>query len=177
MAAKGQAPGDGGSARADGVGALLDELDSGIVRALQEDGRRPYRQIARALGVSEGTVRGRARRLMASGALRVIAVADPFQLGYRVLAFVLLRVTPGEQARVIETLGSWDEVTYVSACAGRIDVYIQVVCRDADHLWDLLSARIPGIGGVLETETFMELKMHKMSYVYPAVRAGGDLPV
>jgi len=147
---------------------LLDDLDSAIVRHLQEDGRRSYREIARSLGVSEGTVRWRARRMTESGVLRVVAIADPFRLGYRVLAFVLLRVAPGAQHCVIDALTSWPEVTYVSSCTGRVDVYMQVVCRDHDHLWDLLANRIPAIGGVVDTETFMELKMHKVSYCYPS---------
>jgi Lrp/AsnC family transcriptional regulator, regulator for asnA, asnC and gidA len=147
----------------------LDRLDQEIVRHLQEDGRRPYREIGRALDVSEGTIRARVRRLMDAEALRVIAIADPFRLGYRVLAFVLVSVEPGENERVIEALVEFPEVTYVSACTGRFDVYIQVVCRDHDHLYELLSERLPAIGGIVRTETFTELKMYKVSYRYPAL--------
>ena len=146
----------------------LDEVDREIIRHLQEDGRRPYREIARALEVSEGTIRWRVRRLTDSGVLRIVAVADPFKLGYQMLAFVLISVDPGAHERVIEQLVAWPEVTYVSACTGRYDVYIQVVCRDQDHLFELVSTRIPAIGGVVRTETFPELKMHKVAYYYPA---------
>ena len=146
----------------------LDSLDAAIVRHLQEDGRRSYREIARALGVSEGTVRWRVRRLTESQALRIVAIADPFRMGYGVLGFVLIRVEPGAQQRVIDALVQFGEITYVSACTGRVDIYIQVVCRDHDHLWELLSERIPAIGGITSTETFTELKMCKVSYYYPA---------
>jgi DNA-binding Lrp family transcriptional regulator len=70
----------------------LDQLDYEIVRQLQADGRKPYRAIARVVGVSEGTVRLRVRRLVEAQALRIVAIADPFQLGCRVLAFVLIAV-------------------------------------------------------------------------------------
>lgn len=145
---------------------LLDDLDRKITRHLQEDGRRSYREIARALEVSEGTIRWRARRLIDSGALRIVAIPDPFRLGYRILAFVLLRVEPGTQEKVINALVSWPEVTYVSSCTGHVDIYIQVVCRDHDQIFQMLSRKIPEIGGVTSTETFMELKMHKVSYIY-----------
>lgn len=105
---------------------------------------------------------------MESGILRIVAIADPFRMGYRVLAFVLLRVAPGAQRGVIDALSSWPEVTYVSSCTGRVDIYVQVVCQSHEDLWELLTSRIPGIGGVTETETFMELKMHKISYLYSA---------
>jgi len=148
-------------------GQRLDSLDSRIIELLQQDGRMPYREIARKLGVSEGTIRFRANRMFQSGALTVIAIADPFRLGYRILAFTLLKVAPERQEHVIKTLTAWDEVTYVSSCTGRADIYMQIVCRDHDHLWELLYKRVPEIGGVKETETFMELKMHKVSYTYP----------
>ncbi|MGH9303338.1 MAG: Lrp/AsnC family transcriptional regulator [Acidimicrobiales bacterium] len=146
----------------------LDDLDREIIRHLQEDGRRSYREIGRALGVSEGTIRWRVRRLTDSEALRIVAIADPFKLGYQVLAFVLIAVEPGTHDQVIEGLVALPEVTYVSACAGRFDVYIQLVCRDHDHLYELLSKRIPEIGGIARTETFTELRMHKVVYYYPA---------
>jgi Lrp/AsnC family transcriptional regulator for asnA, asnC and gidA len=151
----------------------LDDLDRRIIGHLQQDGRRPYREIGRALGVSEGTIRWRVRRLLDTQALRIVAIADPFRLGYRVLAFVLISVDSGAHASVIEALVDFPEVTYVSACAGRFDIYIQVVCRDNDHLFELLSDRIPAIGGVTRTETFTEFKMYKVSYYYPAREEGG----
>jgi len=145
----------------------LDDVDQGILRLLQTDGRMPLRQIARDLGVSEGTVRFRLRRMEESGALSIVAVADPFRMGYSVLAFCLLRTVPEHHTNVVDTLSEWPETTYVSTCTGEADVYTQLVCVDHDHLWRLLYERIPEIGGVVSTETYMELKMHKVSYGYP----------
>lgn len=161
----------GRTRRREPVPDRLDGLDDAIVRHLQEDGRRAFREIARSLGVSEATVRARYRRLSEAGALRVVAIADPFRLGYRVLAFVLLNVEPGQQAEVIDRLTPWPEVTYISSCTGRADLYIQVVCRSHDDLWELLAERLPRIPGVRGSETFMELKMHKISYRYERMPA------
>src|SRR6478609_2665984 len=58
-------------------GAAPDELDRAIIRELERDGRQPFREIGRSLGVSEATVRARYRRLTDSGLLRVVAFADP----------------------------------------------------------------------------------------------------
>lgn len=145
-------------------------MDQEILRLLQVDGRMPYRQIARELGVSEGTVRWRMRRLEESQAVSIIAVADPFRMGYQVLAFCLIHVEPDQHTHVTDELVSWSETTYVSSCTGDADLYIQLVCSDHDHLWHLLYERIPQIGGVVSTKTFMELKMHKVAYFYPALR-------
>jgi Lrp/AsnC family transcriptional regulator for asnA, asnC and gidA len=162
----------------------VDPTDEAIVAQLQEDGRRPSRTIARSLGISEPTLRWRLRRLLESGVLRIAAIADPFRLGYSVQAAILLRVAPGSLGRVVEELATWPEVMYVSSCTGRVDVYAQVVCRDQQDLWQLLAIRLPAVGGIVETETLIELKVHKLAYVYPGlggadheVAAGGSAGV
>lgn len=134
---------------------------------LQLNGREPYREIARAVGVSEGTVRSRVSRLQADGVLTIAAIADPFKLGYSVMVFCLLRVAVGHQQTAIDQLVPWDEITYISSCTGGADLYIQLVCRDHDHLWEILTQRLPEVDGVTDVETFQEIKMHKVSYVYP----------
>ena len=154
--------------RNDDSDRVLDDVDRSLIAQLQHDGRRPYREMARTLGVSEGTVRWRVRRLQEEGALHIAAIADPFRLGYKVQAFTLLRVVPGELERVVEALDGWPEVVYVGSCTGRADLYVQVACRDHEDLWELVAQRIPSIGGVVESETLMELKVHKFLYVYPA---------
>jgi len=144
----------------------LDELDRAIVARLAEDGRRPYRAIAKELGVPETTVRFRAHRLQREGVLTIVAFVNPLKLGYSVLASVLLRVEPDAHTRVVEALKAWPEVKYVSSCAGFVDIYTQLACRDHEDLWRMLSERIPAIGGVKETQTLMEIKLHKLEYMY-----------
>ncbi|MGH3652327.1 Lrp/AsnC family transcriptional regulator [Glutamicibacter sp.] len=145
----------------------LDETDRKILTKLQEDGRQSYRQIARELDVSEGTIRFRVNKLQESGVLTIIAIADPFQLGYRIMAFLLLKVKPGSQARILDVLASWEETTYVSTCIGNADIYLQFVCRDNDHLSEFLQDKIGSLDEITSYETFMELKIHKVAYEYP----------
>ena len=145
----------------------LDTVDRAILRELQEDGRRPFREIARKIGVSERTVRARARRMGDDGVLRIIAFADPVRLGHSVLALVLIRVDASGHDRVVETVASWPEVSYVSSLVGRADLYIQVMCRDNDELWRLVTQRLRALEGVIETETMLEVKVHKFVYSHP----------
>ncbi|MGI9117740.1 MAG: Lrp/AsnC family transcriptional regulator [Gaiellales bacterium] len=141
----------------------LDATDEAILRALRDDGRRAYRDIAREIGVSEGTVRGRVRKLEHLGALRFLAFVDPMRLGNSVLALMLVRVEGANQDAVIAALSAWSETTYVSSLAGRADVYAQLICADADALGEVI-ARTRALPGVLETETMLELGVHKFTY-------------
>lgn len=147
----------------------LDALDRAIISQLQMDGRRAFRAIARSLNVAEGTVRMRATRLQQEGVLRILALADPFRLGFAVQASVLIRVEPAAHRSVAATLASWPEVMYLSSCAGSADLYMHVICRDHDDLWRLLSERLGGAEGVTGSETLMELHVHKARYVYPGL--------
>lgn len=139
-----------------------------------EDGRRPFRVIAHSLGVPESTVRFRANRLLREGVLNIVAMANPHRLGYEILAVIMLRVRPRARARVIEELKALPEVQYLSSCAGRVDLVLQVVCRDHDDLRRLLAERFPAMGGILETETLLELDVHKFKYAYPNLGGRAD---
>ena len=156
------------SADAEPAPAEIDELDRSIIAQLQQDGRRTYRAIAGNLGVAETTVRFRTTRLQETGVLSVTAFADPERLGYGVLASLFLRVSAADRAAVIEELTSWHEVMYLSSCAGRADLMLQLVCRSLAELNDVLAVRLAELEGVLEVDTLLELKVHKAHYEFPA---------
>ncbi len=143
--------------------ALLDDVGKAIVEQLQQDGRRSYATIARAVGLSEAAVRQRVGRLQDAGVIQVVAVTDPLQLGFRRQAMVGVRVD-GEIAGVADALAQMAEVDYVVITAGSFDVLVEAVCEDDDHLLDLVSRRIRKLPGVRSTETFVYLKLRKQHY-------------
>lgn len=143
--------------------ALLDDVGKAIVEQLQQDGRRSYATIARAVGLSEAAVRQRVGRLQDTGVIQVVAVTDPLQLGFRRQAMVGVRVD-GEITVVADALAGMAEVDYVVITAGSFDVLVEAVCEDDDHLLDLVSRRIRKLPGVRSTETFVYLKLRKQHY-------------
>ncbi|HEV7564315.1 MAG TPA: Lrp/AsnC family transcriptional regulator [Solirubrobacterales bacterium] len=145
----------------------LDELDRSIISQLQEDGRRPFRAIAEALEVPEGTVRFRVKRLQEQGVMRILAFVDPLRFGYQVSASVLLAADPGRHAEAVEALAGWPEVVYLSSCTGRANIYAHVVCASGTELLEILTDRLAGLPEVRVVETVTELDIHKARYVYP----------
>ena len=143
--------------------ALLDDVGKAIVEQLQQDGRRSYATIARAVGLSEAAVRQRVTRLQDAGVIQVVAVTDPLQLGFRRQAMVGVRVD-GEITAVADALAEMPEVDYVVITAGSFDVLVEAVCEDDDHLLELVGRRIRGVPGVRSTETFVYLKLRKQHY-------------
>jgi Lrp/AsnC family transcriptional regulator for asnA, asnC and gidA len=74
-----------------------------------------------------------------------------------------IRVT-GDTTSVAERLGRLSAVDYVVLTAGSFDILAEIVCENDEDLIDLLNKEIRGIPGVLSTETFVYLKLHKQFY-------------
>lgn len=142
---------------------VLDDVSKGIIEQLQEDGRRSYAEIGKAVGLSEAAVRQRVQKLQEAGVMQVVAVTDPMQLGFYRQAMVGIRVS-GDTTRVAEQLGAMPSVDYVVLTAGSFDILAEVVCESDEDLIDLLNRRIRSIPGVASTETFVYLRLHKQFY-------------
>ena len=142
---------------------LLDQVAKAIIEQLQQDGRRSYAAIGKAVGLSEAAVRQRVQRLLDQGVVQIVAVTDPLQVGFHRQAMIGVR-TSGDVQTVADALAAITEVDYVVITAGSFDVIAEVVCEDDDHLLDLVTRRIRKIDGVLTTETFVYLKLRKQLY-------------
>jgi Lrp/AsnC family transcriptional regulator for asnA, asnC and gidA len=144
----------------------LDDIDRALIALLQEDGRLPYSRLAPAVGLSEAATRQRVQRLIDSGVIQVVAVADPLRTGAgRILAMVGVRAE-GDVRVVAEAIAELGEAIYVVATSGPYDVLAEVVCADHDHLLRLLNEEIRAIDGVRSTESWLELGVFKHSFDY-----------
>jgi len=139
----------------------VDELDRGLIEALQENGRESFRRIASRLGVSEATVRARYARLTGEGILQVVAVTNPLGLGFE-QALVGVK-TSGSPEDIADQIARWPEADYVVVTAGRFDLVVEVVVSDRRELLDLTN-RMRELDGVVSTETFFYLEMCKQLY-------------
>jgi Lrp/AsnC family transcriptional regulator, regulator for asnA, asnC and gidA len=145
-----------------GQPVVLDTTAKQIIEQLQQDGRRSYAAIGKAVGLSEAAVRQRVQRLIDTGVMQIVAVTDPLTLGFRRQTMIGIRCE-GDLERVAEHLAVLDEIDYVVITAGSFDLLIEVVCEDDDHLLEILS-RVRAVPSVTGTETFVYLKLRKQTY-------------
>ena len=143
--------------------AGLDEISKRIIEELQEDGRRAYATIGKAVGLSEAAVRQRVQRLSDSGVIQIVAVTDPLRVGLLRQAMVAITVE-GRLEPVADALAELPEVVYVVICSGRFDVLCEVVCADDASLLDLISTRIRTLPGVRTAESLVYLRLQKDTY-------------
>lgn len=141
----------------------IDEISKQIIEQLQEDGRRSYAEIAKAVDLSEAAVRQRVQKLQNSGVMEIVAVTDPMQLGFTRQAMISIKVE-GDTREVAKQLSEFPEVDYVVLTAGSADLLVEVICEDDESLVDLLNGKIRAIPHVASTETHVYLKLIKQLY-------------
>src|SRR5690349_25075322 len=97
------AAGRRGRPRTASARVVLDDVSKAIIEQLQQDGRRPYATIGKAVGLSEAAVRQRVQRLIDGGVMQIVAVTDPLQVGFSRAAMIGIQVE-GEVEIVAEKL-------------------------------------------------------------------------
>jgi Lrp/AsnC family transcriptional regulator, regulator for asnA, asnC and gidA len=142
----------------------LDDIDRQLVAGLQRDGRRSFAKLAAEIGVGESVVRYRVQRLEKAGILQIVGIADPLKVGFDLMALIGIRVVPGRISEVAAAISTFGETSYVASVAGGFDLVVEVVCRDTAHFTHLLTQQIHHVDGVVSTESFLIMEIHKMAY-------------
>ncbi len=135
----------------------MDKLDSKIIDILKKDGRSSNAGIAREVGVSEGTVRRRLKRLVQEEYIQVVAIPDPSKMGLDSRALVGIQVDPDKFDLVADKVMQLEEVNWVAVTTGSFDVFAWVTLENAEALGVFLRSKIGTIPGVRRTETFVNL--------------------
>ena len=140
----------------------VDEVSKAIIEQLQEDGRRSYAAIGKAVGLSEAAVRQRVQKLTDAGIMQIVAVTDPLQLGFPRQAMLGIK-TSGNVEEAADLVAAISQVDYCVVTAGSFDIFAEVVCESDQDLMVLVN-RVRGIPGISGTETFMYLSLRKQAY-------------
>jgi len=143
---------------------MLDDLDRQIISILQYDGRTPYTTIATELGTTEGTVRRRVKQLTENGLMQIVAVVEAHNMGFDEAAMIGISIQSNLVSSVAEEIAKLPEVSYLFQAAGDFDLIAEVFCRDREHFVSFLNDELQQIEGIERTQSFMMLKMHKLSY-------------
>lgn len=140
----------------------LDEKGKLIIEQLQQDGRRSYSAIARAVGLSEAAVRQRITRLVKEQIVKIVAVTNPLQIGFSRQAMVQI-TTEGDVVGTADRLAEIPQVVYCVVTAGAWDVVLEILCENDHHLLQLLQ-QIRSTEGVRHAETLTFLSLRKQEY-------------
>ena len=157
----------------DPAGRRLDPLDMKVVSLLQHDGRASNAEIARRLGVSEGTIRRRIGSLTSAGVIRVVAVTNPFAVGLNTLVLIHLSVEVTAWRSVADALVKMPETRYVAYSTGEHDMTIEALFPSNHELLLFLRDRLSQVPGIVRVETTIQLEVLKRNYEWWP-RGGGE---
>jgi len=137
----------------------IDGIDKEILRDLMEDARKPILQIANKIGISGAAIHQRLKKLEeANVILGSKFIINHKALGYRTMAFIGVYLDKASSnSEAVKELKKIPEVLECHYTTGNWSVLIKVICKDNEHLMQLLNKKIQPINGVSRTETFISL--------------------
>lgn len=138
----------------------LDKLDRQILSMLMADATIPYTEIAKELVISAGTIHVRMKKLVESGVvLGSHLEINPSKAGFDVCAFLGIFLEKGSEYNdAVTRLRKVPEVVELHYTTGVYSMFAKIVCRDTQHLREVLNEHIQTIKGVQRTETFISLE-------------------
>ncbi|WP_049970018.1 Lrp/AsnC family transcriptional regulator [Haladaptatus cibarius] len=136
----------------------LDDTDRAILKALQNDARTPFSEIARQIDMSSATVHDRVNRMEEAGVITGYhANVNPKEISLGISAFIGLRVEQGREKDTLKKLENIDGIQEVHLTTGSWDVMARVYAENADSLRELMFDRIAQMDGFSRSQTMVVL--------------------
>lgn len=139
----------------------LDDLDRQLIDVLARDARVSNRKIAVDLGVTEGTVRGRIKRLQQDGLISFTAITSFGLADSAKMAFIGVQAEVSDVREVARQIAELTQVNAVMLTMGRFNILAICLFNSLDHLHEVASDRILAIPGVHHVETSIAVKTLK----------------
>ena len=140
--------------------ALLDGIDKIIIKHLLKEARTPIQILSNACGISGAAIHQRLKKLENTGVVSGSQIIlNPKILGFNTVAFIGVYLDKAiRNPEAVRQLKNIPEVIECHYTTGNWSVFVKLLCRDNEHLMQLLNKNIQTIDGVSRTETFISLQ-------------------
>ncbi|MBS1593625.1 MAG: Lrp/AsnC ligand binding domain-containing protein [Bacteroidetes bacterium] len=137
----------------------IDNLDLRILNTLMENAFIPYTEIGKKLFVSAGTIHVRMAKMEKLGIVKSPRLQiDLAKLGMDVTAFIGVYLVRSDQYdKVVKELRKIPEVVSCHYTTGNYSLFLRIICRDTQHLREVLHDKLQKIEGINRTETLISL--------------------
>lgn len=147
----------------------IDAVDSEMILLLQKDGRISNTAIAKKIGIAESTVRTRLNRLIDTKVIKIVAVSNPFDLGFQVAGNFKITIDIQKKDAVMKELAAIKELKYVVLTTGGTDVDADFILSSFEDLEPLIFEKINKIDGIKQIETSLILQWGKNEFDWGTV--------
>ena len=135
----------------------FDDINISIIKHLK-DGRIPFKKIADALSIAEGTVRSRVRKLREEGILQISGLVDPEAMPDQFVVMVGVKVKDMDLVKAGEDFSKLKGVTSVCVVTGRYDLILMVMLKKTFGLVEFYTSEVSKLENVRSVETFVVYK-------------------
>jgi len=138
----------------------IDNTDIQILNILMENAFTPYTEIGKKLFISAGTVHVRMNKMEKLGIVKKPQLqVELDKLGMDITAFIGAFLVRSEMFdSVVKDLRKIDEIISCNYTTGNYSLFMKIVCRDTQHLREVLHDKIQKIEGISRTETLISLE-------------------
>jgi len=145
---------------------LIDDVDKRIIKLLQKNGRLTNTEIAKELGVTEGTIRKRLNRLVSEKIIIIAAVLNLPFLGYQVSGNMRIRADIEKSDQIITKLKKFDEVWYLTRIVGgSMNIQLEFVVQSFED-YNIFMAKLNKIKGLQEIDQVFYTEEYKETYAW-----------
>jgi len=143
-----------------GKNYVIDNTDLKILDILMKDAKKPYTEVAKLVHVSQGTVHVRMNKLEEAGIVEKSTLQINYaKLGYGVMAFIGIYLEKsGLYDEVLDKLKTIPEITSIHYTTGNYSMFLEIHCRDTNHLKEVLHDKMQQVDGIDRTETIISLE-------------------
>ena len=132
-----------------------------IIRSLNKDARKPFKEIAKELEVSDTTVRKRIRRMIEDGVIKQFNVLLDFhKIGRIIKAFIGIRIVPQKLSEVVKKLEVNPDIQVLYRTTGNVDLFVEVIFRDMEELKQFLETEL-NMEGITSTDVTLVIGPYK----------------
>ncbi len=142
----------------------IDDVDRQILEHLSVDARMSNREIAQELGLAEGTVRGRIKRLQESNIIKIMALTSFTGPEPPMMAYIGVRADLAQVAETAKAIAKLPFVRFAATMLGRFDILVITIVKDGNELVRLVNEEIMTLPGVRHADTTLAVKGLKYDY-------------
>ncbi len=133
----------------------MDEIDKKIIQILRQDGRASYKDVGQKVGLSEGAVRIRIKKLVEPGIIKKFTIETGLSGGAEALS--LISVSPSvPTSKISAILRETPNIKEVYEVTGEYDIAVVISAADIAQVNECVE-KIRKIEGVLNTNTMIVL--------------------
>ena len=140
----------------------LDITDLELLRILTKDSSTPFVDIAKKIGVTDGTIHQRVRKLKKSGAIKRFTIELNNEIiGKGSLAYAVVMVDPGYLEIVSEQISKYSPILEVHEVHTQGQLLIKIRASSDNEIRNIIVEKIRRIKGVANTELLPVYKVWK----------------